>query len=312
MGPIETTDFDGIHPPLMEWQPVSGATRYVVSMSVAGADSFTAAHAGTNRSGFAYTGENTTLADMLTPGSYDFYVSALNASGTLLEKSSTGRFVVTAWPTAELQSPTCRDEAEERVVCVLHDTPRLDWIPMANVGSYRVYIAKDPNFTNIVKESVAAFSELTLTESLPDSQAGESYYWYVRPCAGGLCGPFDTSVFDKAGVFRKESMPVQALSPMKTGSLPSRCRGRGDLHLVRLPLDQRPPQRSEAHGFRRAGDRDPGGARVRGGGVHDGGVHEHRRDEPSHRPDHLHAADGDVPGRPAVLARPRTTRATTR
>ena len=216
LGAITTTTQDTLHPPLMEWSAVTNATKYTVAISPAGANSYTAANVGTNRSAFAYTGENTTLADVLAPGTYDFYVRAFSQAGAVLDTSPIGQFTISAWPLAVLQTPKCLDG----VVCTLHDTPRLDWSPMPDIGSYRVYVAKDPNFTNIVTVSDTPVSELTLTESLPDSQAGESYYWYVRPCAGGLCGPFDPTVFDRAGVFRKESLPVTALSPKKAGATP--------------------------------------------------------------------------------------------
>ena len=118
------------------------------------------------------------------------------------------------------------------VVCTLHDTPTLGWEPMPNVGLYRVYLATDPNFTNILREWTTPFSQMTPVESLPDSQAGEAYYWYARPCyTPTSCAPFDTSVFGDAGVFRKESLPVRALSPkVSAATAPTRGR-RGHLHL---------------------------------------------------------------------------------
>ncbi|MFQ6172861.1 cell wall-binding repeat-containing protein [Oryzobacter sp. R7] len=216
MGTVTTTPLDGVHPPLMTWTPRTSATKYTIFVSVAGAGSYTAANIGTNRSGFSYTGENTTWPDLLLPGSYTFYVNAYDASNNLLETSPVGSFTISSWPTAQLQTPKC----QAGVVCTLHDTPRLDWLPIANAGSYLVYLAKDPNFTNIERVDRTAVSELNYLDSLADSQAGESYYWYVRPCGGAVCGPFDTSVFPLAGAFRKESLPVEALSPKKSGATP--------------------------------------------------------------------------------------------
>ena len=88
------------------------------------------------------------------------------------------RFTIGGWPKPTISTPMCLPG----VVCTLHDTPTLGWEPMPNVGLYRVYLATDPNFTNILKEWTTTFSELTPVESLPDSQAGEAYYWYARPC----------------------------------------------------------------------------------------------------------------------------------
>lgn len=216
MGLVSMTSFDGSRPPLMQWSPLTGATSYRVFISPGGANSFVAAHRSTNRSAFAYTGKDTTLANVLAPGTYDFYVEAYNGTA-VLDQTAVRTFTVGGWPTPAITSPKCADG----VVCTLHDTPTLDWEPIANVGLYRVYLATDPNFTNIVREWSTAFSELTPVESLADSQAGESYYWYARPCyTGTSCAPFDTSVFPKAGVFRKVSQPVEAMAPKMTSSTP--------------------------------------------------------------------------------------------
>ncbi|WP_286168424.1 cell wall-binding repeat-containing protein [Phycicoccus sp. SLBN-51] len=216
MGLVNMTSFDSARPPLMQWSPLTNATSYRVFISLAGANSFVAANKSTNRAAFAYTGKDTTLANVLAPGSYDFYVEAYNGTA-VLDQTAVRSFTVSGWPTAAITGPKCADG----VVCTLHDTPTLDWEPIANVGLYRVYLATDPNFTNIVREWNTTFSELTPVESLPDSQAGESYYWYVRPCyTGTSCAPFDTSVFPNAGVFRKVSQPVEAIAPKMTSSTP--------------------------------------------------------------------------------------------
>ena len=49
-------------------------------------------------------------------------------------------------------------------------------------GSYVVTIANDRNFTNQVRNYVTAYTSLTPRESLLDNQAGQAYYWFVRPC----------------------------------------------------------------------------------------------------------------------------------
>jgi hypothetical protein len=52
-------------------------------------------------------------------------------------------------------------------------------------------------------------------ESLADNQAGQSYYWFIRPCkAVGKCGPDPISTNAAAtNAFRKISPPVELLSP---------------------------------------------------------------------------------------------------
>ena len=214
IGTITATPLDGTRPPLLEWSSMTGASTYVVYYSVSGANSFVKGTTGTNQPAFSYTGKDGTgWPSVLAPGSYDYYVEAYSASNVLLDRSAVGAFTIGAWPRATRVSPeVCLPNSD--VPCALHDTPTLDWEPLPNVALYHVYLATDPNFTNILRDWTTQFSELTPIESLPDSQAGEAYYWYVRPCYTAMsCGPFDPSVFPEAGAFRKESVPVGALSP---------------------------------------------------------------------------------------------------
>jgi hypothetical protein len=93
------------------------------------------------------------------------------------------------------------------------DTPTLDWNPVDDAGSYLVYIAQDAGFTNVVRRYRTQYTTLTPRESLLDSQAGKSYYWFVRPCIGSRCGRYDVSVWDGAFAFRKESNPIALSTP---------------------------------------------------------------------------------------------------
>ena len=95
---------------------------------------------------------------------------------------------------------------------VEYDTPTLRWNHVDGAGWYRVYLATDPLFTNITKTYDTMFTSLTPSESLPDSQAGQATYWFVRPCLNASnCGPFDESVFGEARAFRKVTRPVEDL-----------------------------------------------------------------------------------------------------
>ncbi len=66
---------------------------------------------------------------------------------------------------------------------------------------------------------------LTPRESLKDSQAGQTYYWFVRPCATvRSCGPLGdpTNAFDFTETFLKQSAPVQPVAHVAgTTSLPA-------------------------------------------------------------------------------------------
>jgi hypothetical protein len=86
------------------------------------------------------------------------------------------------------------------------------------MGLYQVTIATDPLFVNEVKKWKTVFSELTPVESLPDSQAGQAYYWFVQPCVSeSSCGPDADVAPERARSFRKESAAVKAIAPKGDG-----------------------------------------------------------------------------------------------
>lgn len=105
-------------------------------------------------------------------------------------------------------------------------TPVLTWDPQPGITSYQVYIAQDENFTTSVlapKIPSTRNTKLALElpsvdqeATLPESQAGSAYYWYVRPCNSLGCGPSpvssgDPDVLDDARAFRKASPMVTGL-----------------------------------------------------------------------------------------------------
>ena len=134
----------------------------------------------------------------------------------MLAESPLGTFHIDPLPLTSLTGPancplgSCTD--------VEYDTPSLTWLPVHGAGYYMVYLATDPLFTNTTRTYATTFTSLTPSESLPDSQAGQATYWFVRPCyTAGSCGPFDATVFDQGWAFRKVSRPVAGL----TATLPS-------------------------------------------------------------------------------------------
>ena len=210
---------DRFTPPLMQWTPVTSATHYRAFASIANANSYTPMNASTNWPAFAYTGENSTLGKLLD-GSYDFYVVAYSSTNAVLATSAVSQFTVTynialtsPWPTL-MKPDDCKP-----AVCptLLYDTPTLDWSPVPGAGYYLVYLSTDDNFTHITRTWSTAYSQLTPLESLPDSQAGQATYWFIRPCfAANACSAFDPSVFGRAHAFRKTSEPITALTPAAT------------------------------------------------------------------------------------------------
>jgi hypothetical protein len=184
MGTVTTIASDGLRPPTMWWNALTGAATYRVLFSIQGANSFSPAQKETTLPGFAYAGNTTsTWPALLAPGSYDYYVEARDATDVTIGYTSLKAFTISpTWPSVTLKAPCIPKPAPSAPQCVLYDTPTLDWDPLPNIGLYQVYLATDPNFTNVVRNWATRYSQLSPVESLPDSQAGEAYYWYVRPC----------------------------------------------------------------------------------------------------------------------------------
>jgi hypothetical protein len=100
-------------------------------------------------------------------------------------------------------------------------TPMLDWDPAPGAAYYLVYLAHDAHFTNMV-DGYGDFGNPSTLQStvntrfaplaaLPDTQAGEAYYWFVRACdKTARCG-LTPEVASNA--FQKKSVPVAPLSP---------------------------------------------------------------------------------------------------
>jgi len=225
MDPIVLTDIDGdpstplvmdrFTPPLMQWTPVTNATHYRV-FAVDVFSTITPMNLSTNWPAFVYTGANSPLG-ILLDGTYDFRVEAYSSTNVLLATSAFSQFTVTynialtsPWPTL-MKPDDCKPAS---CTTLLYDTPTLDWSPVPAAGYYLVYLATDPNFTHITRTWSTAYSQLTPLESLPDSQAGQATYWFIRPCfAANACSAFDPLVFPRAHAFRKASAPIEALTP---------------------------------------------------------------------------------------------------
>ena len=208
--PVDETHEAAYRPPLFDWPGVAGADGYQVHFSVADANSYSAAGVKTNQTAWVYTGGATASGRLLPPGDYDYYVQAY-AGTTALTASLIGQFHIDPMPVTTLRAPANCPLGS--CSAVEYDTPTFRWNPVDGAGYYIVYLATDPLFTNIIRRYDTQFTSLTPSESLPDSQAGQATYWFVRPCyTTGNCGPFDESVFDQASAFRKETRPVESLA----------------------------------------------------------------------------------------------------
>ncbi len=62
------------------------------------------------------------------------------------------------------------------------DTPTMSWNAVPGALNYRVYVAVDPNFTNIYRTyDTIVHGAHAPRESYLDNQAAQAYYWFVRP-----------------------------------------------------------------------------------------------------------------------------------
>jgi hypothetical protein len=114
-----------------------------------------------------------------------------------------------------LSNPTSTD----RICGQLQQTPVLAWDSVPDAGYYRVFFSHDRSLTNLV--DIPAYANpietstprLALISLLPDSQAGEAYYWYVQACkANGKCSPNPRNQLNIAeNAFDKRSNPVSGL-----------------------------------------------------------------------------------------------------
>lgn len=205
--------------PSLSWTAVTGATEYAVWYAPHGNVVFTPMTGGSAGSpGKIKLTAFTYASAALASGIYDWYVTAYNASHQLLATSEIWSFGIRELALATYVGPP---DCVSVVDCaVLRDTPTLEWDAVPGAGLYLVTIASDPNFTTIAKTYRTANTSLAPRESLMDSQAGQAWYWFVRPCRSVIvCGPFNSGVFGNANAFRKKSLAITTLPVSDDGSV---------------------------------------------------------------------------------------------
>ncbi len=214
--PITPAGTSADHVPNLSWQAMGtdfGTWSYSIQYRVHGTPTFQTLVSNLNTASYSYPGFDPAI------GTYDWQVVATSGATTVTGLAST--FVVQSLPTTSLTAPNnCSAVADP---CpTVGDTPTLQWNSVPGATLYIVYLATDVNFTHITETWQTSYSTLTPTLSLPDSQAGQSTYWYARPCYATTshCGP-EPSTFagtDSSPVFtfRKESPAVSGLSVQTT------------------------------------------------------------------------------------------------
>ncbi|MBB6626432.1 hypothetical protein H5V45_03760 [Nocardioides sp. KIGAM211] len=226
--------------PCLTWEPMDGATSYRLRLKVHGADYWDPATTSRiNTASYAYPSATDTGDHYLSAGSYDWQVQAYGANGALLSTGPIGTFTI-----AELGAVTgqrialdglaldsgaaCNAALPATVtddfICTgVPATPVLDWTPVAGAGFYMVYLANDRELTNrVYGDTIHATAGSRWTprslmdpSQLADNQAGQSYYWIIRPCkTESVCAPDPISTHAAAtNAFRKISPSPELVAP---------------------------------------------------------------------------------------------------
>ena len=177
-------------------------------------------------------------------GIFYWRVRAIDHNGQPLQSSVNGRFsevrsfswTMPAAPSGTLggsvagqkialdgdESGTCAGSLASGGICEeVTSTPLLDWDPVPGAASYVVYLAHDRSLTNLVSGYGDMGDPRTWvrttntryapTDALPDTQAGEAYYWFIRACdSNRTCG---LAPDEATNAFQKKSPAVELISP---------------------------------------------------------------------------------------------------
>ena len=220
--------------PAMTWSPMAGAHHYSVSVGTASDGTQTwFAHGSNDLFGQSvpYPSMTDTSKRLLLPGTYDWQVTAYAANNTVMGVGAEGRFTVATIPVISGQTVATTGEEFRNVgtpcttssgTCVVPTTPVLSWTPNPRAAFYMVYVSTDASFTNLLEpgSAIPATTNNYYAPALdntkytyPDSQAGQAYYWFVRPCRTlNNCGPDPVSTIGQAQhTFVKRSPEVTGL-----------------------------------------------------------------------------------------------------
>ncbi len=218
--------------PTLRWTPVADAASYEVWAKPSASAAYTKFP-----DEYQYPATESLDGTFLDPGTYDWYVNALNNNGGLISTSAgtPGTFTINPLeviddedyygalagtllpddlenPELDLDADYCLTQllsASNQSECDnLRNTPVLRWAEKPNVGYYLLYVAKDKAMTNPVYDlnNDGIFTPIVVNQpmwtppgALPDSQAGTAYYYKVVPCSYNRCEALTNAqhAFDK-------------------------------------------------------------------------------------------------------------------
>lgn len=207
--------------PAIRWEPYPNATHYKVFIGPAGG---TVTQVASNHHYPVFTDAS---KNSLATRSYDWVVEAWNGT-SYLGTSPLGQFTITDLPPVtgqrlaltgtSVESNSCNRKLSDAGVNFcdnLRQTPVLDWNPTPEASHYLVYLFNDEELTNGVYPYDYVTTQNTRwspSKLLPDSQAGDAYFWFVRPCkALNVCAP---DPIEATHSFDKESRQIQLATPV--------------------------------------------------------------------------------------------------
>ena len=229
--------------PVLRWEPMDGAAFYRINIGVAGSGYWMDPASGPTilKDKHPYPAASDRTDKLMSARSYDWQVEAFSSAGVSLGRGGIGSFTIKDLPPVTGQrlaltgtsldaNKTCTTAlGTTNAVCAnVPTTPVLDWAPVPGAGLYMVYVARDRELTNLVYKTVPwtinsrwTPSSILTPNSLPDTQAGQAYFWFIRPCkTRNVCGPDPVSTAAAAQhAFSKTSPPVALVAPADGGGV---------------------------------------------------------------------------------------------
>jgi len=208
--------------PELRWEPHPQAVSYRVRVHEAGSSIvwYLSDDHGQVET-FAYPAATDVRPEHLQAGEYLWRVEALDAQGGIVATGPEAAYTIAdldpvtgqkvALSGLDLDSHYCDKKLNppggELNYCQdLKQTPVLKWDPVPQASHYMIYLYNDRALTNDAFPGIPHITtqnnSWTPRTLLPDSQAGQAYYWVVRPCkTDSVCAPEPTSAthaFDKS------------------------------------------------------------------------------------------------------------------
>lgn len=157
------------------WNPVEGATQYQVQMS-SQANNFSGdalkINATTNNNSFA-PALSEQKAKSLSYG--DVYWRVRPIVNGIYGTWSAQRHITWQAPSSTTSVPSLSSSGDSTTGLM----PALMWTPVTGANLYRVDIATDAQFNNIVESALTTSTLWTPRSPLPDTQIGSGYHWRV-------------------------------------------------------------------------------------------------------------------------------------